>query len=205
MSEARIASLGRDLGLTLAPESAAALARYVELVFRWQRIANLTGAADPDTFIREHLADCLSVLPFIGQGALADIGSGSGLPGLVVAILRPGTPVALVEPRGKRARFLEQVRIELELPNLAVHAVRVEAWNPTVPVDTLICRAFSSLPDFIKATRHLLRPGLRLLAMKGELPESELAEVAAQGFGVQTEPLTVPGWSRRHLIIVDCH
>jgi 16S rRNA (guanine527-N7)-methyltransferase len=205
VSTARIASLGRDLGVALAPESVAALARYVELVFRWQRIANLTGAAGPDTFIDEHLSDCLSVLPFLGEGALADIGSGSGLPGLVVAILRPDIHVALVEPRGKRARFLQQVRIELKLTNVNVHTARVEAWSPARPIDTLICRAFSSLPDFIVATRHLQRPGLRLLAMKGELPKSELAEVEAQGFAVQSQLLTVPGWSRRHLVIIQCH
>ena len=204
MSETRIASLGRDLGVALTPESVVALARYVDLVFRWQRIANLTGAVDPDAFIREHLADCLSVLPFIDEGAMADIGSGAGLPGLVVAILRPDTPVALVEPRGKRARFLEQVRIELKLANVTVHRTRVEAWIPTVPVDSLICRAFSSLIDFLAATRHLQRPGLRLLAMKGELPTGELAEVDAQRYAVQIEELAVPGWSRRHLVIFHC-
>lgn len=205
MSETRIAALGEALGVSLTPDSAAALARYVELVFRWQRIANLTGAADPETFIREHLADCLAVLPHIGEGPLADIGSGSGLPGLVLAIVRPDIPVALVEPRGKRARFLEQVRIDLRLAHVAVHAMRVEAWRPLIPVDALICRAFSSLPDFVSATRHLQRPGLRLLAMKGELPASELDDLEARGFTVEARSLTVPGWSQRHLVTLHCH
>lgn len=204
MSETRIASLGQELGVTLTPESIAGLARYVDLVYRWQRIANLTGAADPETFIREHLADCLSVLPFIGEGALADIGSGSGLPGLVLAISRPDLEVSLIEPRGKRARFLEQVRIELRLHNVEVHPIRVEDWVPLAPVRTLICRAFSALGDFVDATRHLQQPGLRLLAMKGEPPAGEIAALQAQGYLVQTRELVVPGRLRRHLVIVDC-
>ena len=205
MIETQLASVSAELGVSLAPESVATLAQYVGLVFRWQRIANLTGAADPETFIREHLADCLSVLPFIGEGALADIGSGAGLPGLIVAILRPDIPVTLVEPRGKRARFLEQARIDLRLANVTVQGGRVEAWTPTAPIDSLICRAFSSLPDFLAATRHLQRPGLRLLAMKGELPAAELAEVDTGRYAAETHALTVPGWSRRHLVIFRCH
>lgn len=189
---------------SLTPASRAALLSYVALVFRWQRIANLTGAPDPSTFIRQHVSDSLSVLPHVGAGPLADIGSGAGLPGLVLAIAQPALEVVLVEPRGKRARFLEQARIELALPNVSVHAGRVQDWHPAHPPQTLICRAFASIPDFLTATLHLQSPGVRVLAMKGDLPEVELAGLDHDRYRSEVRSLEVAGWARRHLVALDC-
>lgn len=188
--------LVKGLGLALPAESRERLARYVSLVFKWQRLVNLTGARDPDSFIQEHVADCLSVLPWIDGMGLADIGSGGGLPGLIIACARPDLEISLVEPRGKRARFLQQAVIELQLPRVEVIPLRVEAWRATNPPRTLISRALSSLQAFVAATRHLHLPDTRLLAMKAEEPVNELAAEWARGFVHQTHPLRVPGRKR---------
>lgn len=203
-AEAVLESVAGAIYPPLTVASRAALLSYVALVFRWQRIANLTGAPDPSTFIRQHVSDSLSVLPHVGAGPLADVGSGAGLPGLVLAIAQPALEVVLVEPRGKRARFLEQARIELALPNVSVHAGRVQDWHPMLPPQTLICRAFASIPDFLTATLHLQSPGVRVLAMKGDLPEVELAGLDHDRYRSEVLPLEVAGWARRHLVALDC-
>ena len=202
--DAALASVAEAVHPPLTPASRDALLSYVALVFRWQRIANLTGAPDPATFVRQHVSDSLSVLPHVGAGPLADIGSGAGLPGLVLAIAQPALEVVLVEPRGKRARFLEQARIELGLSNVSVEAGRVQDWHPLHPPQTLICRAFASIADFLNATLHLQSPGVRMLAMKGDLPEVELAALDPGRYRSEVLPLEVAGWARRHLVALDC-
>jgi 16S rRNA (guanine527-N7)-methyltransferase len=195
-----IHAVAEALGLALDEAALTRLDRYVELVFKWQRLANLTGAADEVAFINDHVADCLAILPFIDDAALADIGSGAGLPGLVIASARPALEIALVEPRAKRARFLQQCAIALDLPRVRVINLRVEAWKPEAPPATLICRALSSLETFNDSTRHLHTPRSRLLAMKGRVPAEELAAPWAAGFLSAIHPLHVPGRDARCLI-----
>jgi len=188
------------VGLALDEAALARLNRYVELVFKWQRFANLTGAADEVAFIADHVADCLAVLPYIDDMPLADIGSGAGLPGLVIACARPALQIALVEPRAKRARFLQQCAITLDLPRVEVINARVEAWKPVTPPATLICRALSALETFVDSTHHLLTSHTRLLAMKGQVPGAELAAPWAERFVSVIHPLHVPGRDARCLI-----
>jgi 16S rRNA (guanine527-N7)-methyltransferase len=166
-------------------------------------VANLTGADSALAFAREQVVDSLAVVPHVGAGRLLDVGSGNGLPGIVLAIARPALAVTLLEPRAKRARFLTQVRIELGLANVEVVCARVEDHHPLQAYDTLIARAFAALPDFVAATRHLLRPGTRLLAMKGQLDARELAACGLPLAALKTLTLNVPGYAERHLVMVD--
>lgn len=188
------------LGLTLPDEALTRLGRYVAQVFKWQRLANLTGAPDETAFIAEHIADCLAVLPRVGGASLADIGSGAGLPGLVIACSRPELEVTLVEPRAKRARFLQQCIIALDLPRVQVINLKVEEWQPAELPEVLICRALSSLESFVHSTRHLQTPLTRLLAMKGRPPGDELVAAWAAAFHATVHPLQVPGRDTRCLV-----
>lgn len=197
---AAIGAVAARVAVTLTATQAGLLARYVDLLFKWNRVSNLIGVRDVDDFIHRHLADCLSILPYVHGMTLADIGSGAGLPGLAIACARPEWRVALVEPRAKRARFLVHAGHTLGLSNIDVAAVRGEDWRPAFPIDTFVCRAFGSLAAFVAATATLQRPGCRLLAMKGEVPEAELAALDGGRYACQVHRLDVAGWRSRHLV-----
>lgn len=194
----------RAVGVALTPPQAALLAAYVALVFKWQRVQNLTAARSAGDFAGRHVADCLALMPFLRGPRVVDAGSGNGLPGVVLAIACPALELHLVEARQKRARFLEQVRIELALPNLAVHCARLDAWMPPAPPDTIVSRAYGSLARFLADTRRLQHPGCRLVAMKGQAPDAEVAALGPLAGACAVERIAVPGWSARHLVVVDC-
>lgn len=191
------------VGCILDAAQNARLEQYARLVFKWNRIANLTGAADPAAFVSRHLADSLALPAHVRGNHVADVGSGVGLPGVVLASLRPDWQVALLEPRGKRARFLAQVCIELSLPNTQALATRVEQWRPVRRPDTIVSQAVGSMQMLFMLTRHLHAPGVRLIAMKGEDPAPEVAGLPPGPFAVRVEAIAVPGHRARHLVIVD--
>lgn len=197
-----LAEAAARYGLALAPSQLEQFERYIAMVMRWGQVANLTGAATALAFAREQLVDSLAVVPYAGSGRLLDVGSGNGLPGVVLAIARPDLAVTLLEPRAKRARFLTQVRIELALPNVEVVCARVEDHRPAAGYDALIARAFAALPEFITASRTLRGPHTRLLAMKGQLDEAELAACGLPEAMLKVIALDVPGYAERHLVVV---
>ena len=169
------------VGVELAPAARDALLAYAALVIRWQRVANLTGAHTAAAFVREHVVDCLAVVPYLGVEPLLDVGSGAGLPGVVIALARPELDVTLLEPRGKRARFLRQAAIELALPRVGVVQARVEAHRPATGYGQITSRAVGSLVDFVATTAHLLAGApARRLAMKATVDADDLA--AAKGY-----------------------
>ena len=176
---------------------------YVGMVMRWGRVANLTGAASALAFAREQVVDSLAVVSHVGPGRVLDIGSGNGLPGVVLAIARSDLKVTLLEPRATRARFLTQVRIDLGLANVAVVCARVEDHQPPQHYHTLIAKAFAALPELLAATRALRGPCTRLLAMKGQLATSELAACDLPAAVVKTIELVVPGYAERHLLVIE--
>ena len=190
-------------GFTLCAAQLAQLEGYVTLVQKWARIANLTGSTNALSFARQHVVDSLAVVPHVGHGRLLDVGSGNGLPGMVLAIALPGLAVTLLEPRAKRARFLTQARIDLQLPNVEVVRARVEAFAPAQPYDTLIARAFGALVEFLDATRALRGPRTRILAMKGRLDAAEFAACALQRGALTSIALEVPGYADRHLVVLE--
>lgn len=194
----------RALGLALEPAQLARLARYAELVVKWNRVANLTGARRSDEFARKFVLDALAVAPHVAGRTVADLGSGAGLPGMVLAIVQPHARFHLVEPRARRARFLEQARIELGLDNVQVHCARGEDWRPPVAPDIVICQAVGTLAYLLRVTAGLRAPGTCLLALKGQRPTAEIAALGPDSAACEVTALSVPGWSARHLVRIDC-
>jgi 16S rRNA (guanine527-N7)-methyltransferase len=193
----------RTLGLPAT--LAAPLLDYLALLVKWNRTYNLTAVREPADMLARHLLDSLVILPFIDAASLVDIGTGPGLPGIPLALARPGMQVSLVESAGKKARFLREAVRRLELgEQVAVHAVRAEQLDQAGRHDCLVARAFGTLDRIIEVGGHLLRPGGRLLAMKGRQPDDELAALPAGWQHRSTHLLEVPGLdAERHLVIVE--
>ena len=196
------------LGLDLPAEAQEKLLAFARLLIKWNKVYNLTAIRDEAQVVTHHLLDSLSVLPQLaGIKRLVDVGSGGGLPGVVLAICRPEMQVDSVETVQKKATFQNQAKIELKLANFRAHHARIENWQPAYfaeqPVDGIVSRAFADLADFVNLSAHLAGPETRILAMKGVYPADEIARIPA-GFALErSTPLTVPGLdAERHLIIV---
>lgn len=195
------------LGLDLPADTPERLDAFARLLIKWNKVYNLTAIRDEGQVLTHHLLDSLSVLPALaGIKRLVDVGSGGGLPGVVLAIARPDLQVDSVETVQKKASFQNQARIELKLPNFRAHHARIENWQPAyapAAPDGIISRAFADLADFVELTAHLAGPDTRILAMKGLYPADEIARIPA-GFALERSlELTVPGLAaERHLIIV---
>lgn len=196
------------LGLDLPAAAQARLLAYVALLKKWNATYNLTAIRDEGEMITQHLLDSLSVLPALQELALvgrrwADIGSGAGLPGIPLAIVRPDLDMTLVETVAKKSAFQRQAKIELGLSNLTVVNRRVEEL-PGGGFDAVISRAFAELADFVRLAGHLPAPDGRLYAMKGLLPEDEISRLPQAWAVVDCIRLSVPGLdAQRHLIILE--
>lgn len=185
------------LGLTLSEAQIGQLLAYLALLQKWNRVYNLTALRDPQEMLTHHLLDSLTAVPPLlrhtaGQPArVLDVGSGGGLPGIVLAICRPELDVSCVDTVAKKAAFVQQVAAALKLPHLrGVHA-RVESL--TGPFDVICCRAFASLPDFVTWSRGALAGQGVWMAMKGKHPQAEIDALPADVQVFHVEPLTVPG------------
>jgi len=173
------------------------------LLDRWNRAYNLTAIRDPREMVAKHLLDSLAMHPFAGDGALADLGTGAGLPGIPLAIAHPGLQVTLVESNGKKARFLREAVRTLKLPNARVAEARIEALDMPGMFDAITARALATLPLILQLGGHLLKPEGKLLAMKGAEPADEIAALPPGWQVARIEPLQVPGLSaERHLVVV---
>ena len=200
--------------LQLDPALAAPLLRYLALLDEWNAIHNLTAIRDPRQQVTKHLLDSLSVLPWVPErGRLLDVGAGAGLPGIPLALARPGLEVTLLDSRNKKVRFCEAAIAALGLaPRVrAVHS-RCESFHGP-RFDAIISRAFGSLAEFVALTAHLGDGGpegsTRWLAMKGSRPEVELAELAAGPKGKAARfrveavhPIAVPGLEAARCLVV---
>ena len=170
------------LTLALAPGAREKLLAFVELLAKWNRTYNLTAIRDPMRMVSHHLLDSLAVVPHLPMpsgGALADVGSGGGLPGIPLAIARPQWQVTLNDSNRKKTAFLRQAAIELDLANATVHPGRVEDWRPATRFSVVISRGFAELADFLSACGKLVAQGGVLAAMKGLYPTDELARTPA--------------------------
>ena len=192
--------------LELSPERdlVGRLAQYVDLIAQWNGAYNLTAVRDPEQMVARHLLDSLSILPFLHGTRLVDIGAGAGLPGIPLALARPDLQLALVEPVGKKARFLREAVRQLGLGERAqVHAQRAEAVEAKAAFDCLVARALGSLEMIVSVGGHLLRSGGRILAMKGQSPIDELRNLPEGYRLLDVHRLQVPGCSaERHLVVV---
>ena len=195
---ATLLDVAAQLKLDLSHAQADALLGYLALLWRWNTTYNLTAVRDPAQMVTHHLADCLAVVgPLRREGGaralrLLDVGSGGGLPGVVIAILNPTLEVTCVDSVGKKAAFVVQVGGELGLRNLRAQHTRVEQLRCGV-FDVVASRAFASLSDFTRLTRPHLGPSGVWMAMKGKLPGDELASLGAGIDVFHVEQLAVPG------------
>lgn len=170
---------------------------------KWNRAYNLTAVRERAEMVPRHLHDSLAVLPFLHGATVLDVGTGAGLPGLVLAIADPARRYTLLDANGKKIRFCEYAIDALKVPNATAVQARVETYRPGVCFDTVVSRAFASIADFIQHAGHLCAPGGAMLAMKGSHPAQELADLPP-GWGLAAvHRLIVPGLdAERHLAIL---
>lgn len=192
------------LGVALSDTQGEQLLAYGTLMLKWNKVYNLTAVRDPAGVMTHHLLDSLAAVAPLqrewgGKGRLLDVGSGGGLPGVVIAIMRPDIEVSCLDAVAKKAAFVQQVAAELELPNLRGLHARVESLAGSYEV--ISSRAFASLPDFFNGSVHLLAPGGVWLAMKGKVPTDELAALPAGVAVFHVEQLTVPGLDAERCIV----
>jgi 16S rRNA (guanine527-N7)-methyltransferase len=193
-----------ELALVLPAGASEKLLAYLALLAKWNRTYNLTAIRDPLQAVSLHLLDSLAVLRELRdrRGALADVGSGGGLPGIPLAIAEPERRVTLNDANQKKGAFLRQAVIELDLANADVHIGRAEQWRPAQRFAVVITRGFASLVQFLSACRHLAAPDGVLAAMKGAYPEAELAQVPAGCDCSDVRRLRVPLLeAERHLVL----
>jgi 16S rRNA (guanine527-N7)-methyltransferase len=192
------------IGLPLDDARIGRLVDYLRLLARWNQAYNLTAVRDPAAMVPRHLLDSLVVLPHVTAPAIADLGTGPGLPGIPFAIARPGRAVALVESNGKKARFLREAVRRLDLVDVEVVEARAERGPGARPkVAEVVSRALAALPVLCRLAEPWLAPGGRLLAMKGPGWREELVGLPP-GWRVEAaHDLVVPGLEAgRHLVIL---
>ena len=194
-----------DLGLQVPDQVQVKLLAYVELIAKWNRVYNLTAVREPACMVASHLLDCLAIVPHLDEvGAVLDIGSGAGLPGIPLALMWPRARVTLLDSNHKKATFLRQAAIELALYNADVVCERVETWQAPRPFDLVVSRAFSDLGEFARIADQLCAPAGTMAAMKGVYPHEELAQMPPAVGLRRVVPLKVPGLrAERHLVLLE--
>ena len=204
MSAPALKEGAQALGLALTATQSEQLLAYGALILKWNKVYNLTSLRDPAAVLTHHLLDSLAVVAPLarvwpGAGRLLDVGSGAGLPGVVIAIMRPDLDVQCLDAVAKKAAFVQQVVAELRLPNLqGVHA-RVESLESQF--DVISSRAFASLSDFVSGSQKLLAPTGIWLAMKGKLPTEEISKIELIADVFHVEQLRVPGLDADRCIV----
>jgi 16S rRNA (guanine527-N7)-methyltransferase len=201
--QAQLAQGLADLGAALPAGTEERLLRYLTLLQKWNRVYNLTAIREQQRLVTHHVLDSLAVLPHLPPGSIVDVGTGPGLPGVPLAIARPGDVVTLLDSNHKKGAFLKQVVIECELRNAQVRIGRAEDWHPAELFAVAISRAFSDLSGFVEAAGHLVAPDGVLAAMKGVYPDEELALLPATARLDRIVRLEVPGLkAERHLVLM---
>ena len=177
--------------------------QYAALIQKWNRTYNLTAVEEEEGIVTHHLLDSLAVSPHIGAGAMVDVGSGAGLPGIPLAIARPERSVTLLEASQKKAAFLRQAIIELALNNASVACERVETWHVAARFDIVVSRAFSDLRRFVELAGRLCGPQGIIAAMRGRYKREDSA-LLPDWFRVRKViTLKVPGLdAERHLVLI---
>jgi 16S rRNA (guanine527-N7)-methyltransferase len=181
-----------------------ALSTYIAELTKWNKAYNLTAIRDSQAMVTLHLLDSLAASPWLYGKNILDVGTGAGLPGIPLALVQPDVKFTLLDTNGKKVRFVKHVAGVLELENVLPVQARIEEYAPALLFDSIISRAFSSLADFIAGSAHALAPDGRLLAMKGKLPNDELAELPEGWCVSRVEELHVPRLeAERHLLVLE--
>ncbi len=168
------------------------LVQLVELLNKWNKAYNLTSVRDPNQMLVKHIMDSIVVSPHLQGQRLIDVGTGPGLPGLPLAILNPDKKFVLLDSLGKRLRFIRQAVLALGLKNVEFVQSRVEEYQPEEKFDVVLSRAFASLQDMLFWCKHLPNENGHFLALKGQLPEQEIAALDKQFEFIESIPLHVP-------------
>lgn len=206
---AELTAGAQRMALPLSTAQADGLMHYLALLAKWNAVYNLTAVRDPARMVTQHLLDSLALVAEVRQARrVLDVGAGGGLPGIVLAIwaaeAKPAMQVELIDTVNKKTAFLTQVKSELRLANVTVHTGRVEQLAVASQFDVITSRAFAELADFISWSAHLLSHDGRFVAMKGQLPEAEIAALPAGWTVARVVPLHVPGLdAQRHLICIE--
>ncbi|OCA61920.1 MULTISPECIES: 16S rRNA (guanine(527)-N(7))-methyltransferase RsmG [Aeromonas] len=197
----RLNGLLMQAGIVITDTQKTQLVQLVELLHKWNKAYNLTSVRDPDAMLVKHILDSLVVSPHLHGERFIDVGTGPGLPGLPLAIINPDKQFVLLDSLGKRINFIRQVIQELGLTNVTPVKSRVEEYQPDVGFDCVLSRAFASLEDMLSWCHHLPSEQGSFLALKGQYPEQELAQLPANIRLVACHELRVPELEgERHLL-----
>lgn len=200
----RLRTLVAQSDLTLSETQLAQCIQYVTLLDKWNSAYNLTSVRDPEEMLIKHVLDSLVVAPYLTGQHFIDVGTGPGLPGVLLAIYYPEKQFTLLDSLGKRIRFLNQVKMQLQLQNIHPLQSRVEDHQPLQGYDGVISRAFASLNDMLNWCRHLPAPDGRFFAMKGAAVQEEIAALPDFVKVDAIHPLQVPQLdAQRHLVVLS--
>jgi 16S rRNA (guanine527-N7)-methyltransferase len=194
------------LAISLSAKQIEKLLDYLALLVKWNSVYNLTSVRDPQQMVIQHLLDAMSSLfAFKGAKKVLDVGTGGGLPGIVIAIwameAEPDMQVHLIDTVKKKTAFLTQVKAELSLEKVTVHSGHVEKLASENTFDVITSRAFAELIDFVKLSGHLLEQDGSMIALKGKMPEEEIQRLSLDWKVEKVESLSVPGMQAdRHLV-----
>jgi 16S rRNA (guanine527-N7)-methyltransferase len=194
-----------EMQLNVGPAQQEQLLDYVALMFKWNAVYNLTSLRDPMQMVTHHLLDSLAAVPaFTGAKNVLDVGAGGGLPGIVLAIVRPDMKVSMIDTVHKKTAFLTQVKAQLGLANVSIHTMKVQELEVSDKFDVITSRAFADLSDFVNWSSHLLAEGGRYIALKGVAPQDEQQRLPAAWRVSGVEPLQVPRLgAERHLVFIE--
>ncbi|SHN91067.1 rRNA small subunit 7-methylguanosine (m7G) methyltransferase GidB [Bathymodiolus heckerae thiotrophic gill symbiont] len=165
--ETQLKQGAKQIGIELEEIQVAKLLQYLELIIKWNKTYNLSAIRTPEQGVEQHLLDSLSIISYIGRGDLLDIGSGAGLPGIVIAIMKPNLSVSVLDTVGKKCRFMQYVKTQLKLKNLTVVNQRVESYQPAQCFSQITSRAFAEVKKTLDLSAHLLCDNGKYLLMKG--------------------------------------
>lgn len=202
----KLSRLLDEAGITLTDHQKSQLVAYVEMLHKWNKAYNLTSVRNPDEMLVRHILDSIVAAPHLQGERFIDVGTGPGLPGIPLAIVLPDAHFTLLDSLGKRVRFLRQVQHELKLTNITPVQSRVEDFSAVPPFDGVISRAFASLTDMVSWCHHLPAGEGRFYALKGQLPDDEIAQLPSEFSVESVVKLRVPQLEgERHLVIVKAN
>jgi len=191
------------LNVSYGDEAIAKLIEYLDLLVEWNKTHNLTAVDNIDQMLSVHIFDSASIKPYMKGATLLDVGSGAGLPGMILAILSPALEVVSIEARNKKAQFQMFVANKLQLKNFTVENMRVEDYQPKEKFSMVTARAFSSLGDLVDLSKQTVASNGRWLAMKGTFPEEELKDLKKRSLKFDTFALKVPELdAQRNLVVI---
>ncbi|MEJ4046512.1 16S rRNA (guanine(527)-N(7))-methyltransferase RsmG [Erwinia sp. SLM-02] len=199
----KLTALLKSASISLTDLQKQQLIGYVDMLHKWNKAYNLTSVRDPEQMLVRHILDSIVVEPHLEGQRFIDVGTGPGLPGVPLAIVRPQAHFTLLDSLGKRVRFLRQVQHELKLENITPVQSRVEEFPAEPPFDGVISRAFASLNDMVSWCHHLPGSQGRFYALKGLLPQDEIATLPAELVVEKVVALAVPELEgERHLVVI---